>query len=141
MTLASDPNATHLTARRNFYERTNKNFSKLEKSKENSEYYESFQSNPNKILTDGGISSNNYNNNNNNKNTNSTNNTTESLIHSKLSHYFNNEEVVVDLLDNSVSPASIHRKNSYRRAQEHKLFFEMNNNNPNVRMLRNRLLF
>ncbi len=124
LNLASNPSAVHLKARRDFYERAKKKFSKLENTKENSEYYESFQlsqkihdtdtRNPNNLSIASRAES-------------IDSDSNGSRIQSKLSQYFN-EDVVVDLLD-SVSPASIHRKDSYRRAQEHKLFLE---NNPNA---------
>jgi len=121
--LASNPSATHLKARRDFYERAKKKFAKLENSKENSEYYETFQS----AETN---SDHPYPHNNNNSSiasrAESIDSDSGSRIQTKLSHYFN-ENVVVDLLD-SVSPASIHRKDSYRRAQEHKLFLENSRN-------------
>lgn len=112
LNLASNPSANQLKARRDFYERAKKKFTKLENFKENKEYYESYPNELNQIM---------------NTSTESMGKNSEnsgSKIQSKLSNYFN-EDVVVDLID-SVSPASIHRKDSYRRAQEHKLFLENN---------------
>lgn len=121
LNLASNPATSHLRGRRGFYERAKKKFSELENSKENSEYYETFQPNQQAAMHTATPNSTTH-------SFSSTENSSNcSKIQSKLSHYFN-EDVVVDLLD-SVSPASIHRKDSYRRAQEHKLFLE---NNPNV---------
>ena len=125
LNLASDPNANQQLqkSRREFYERAKTKFSKLENIKENKEYYENYFSNQfNDQIVD------------------TKSNSSESMnefpggggggggsrLPPKLSQYFN-EDVVVDLLD-SVSPASIHRKDSYRRAQEHKLFLENNSN-------------
>lgn len=131
LNLASNPSANQLKARREFYERSKKKFSKLENSKENKEYYESFS---NDLSQFNKTNSESTQKNNQSETTNDDSNC--SRIQSKLSHYFN-EDVVVDLLD-SVSPASIHRKDSYRRAQEHKLFLESNNVNKSNRNVNGR---
>lgn len=139
LNLASDPAAPHLKARRDFYERAKKKFTKLENSKENKEYYDSCSlsntqssdhmsqltsnSNNNSCSEPLITSSRNY------RGESESSEFSNGFHQTKLAQYFN-EDVVVDLLD-SVSPASIHRKDSYRRAQEHKLFLEANGSKAN----------
>jgi hypothetical protein len=131
LNLASDPNASPnvLKARRQLYEKSKLKYSKLEKKREleqnsklnfnllplNTDISNKSSISPS-TTTNTTTSSGNNNNNN------------HQQVQAKLNSYFNDD--VISMFD-SISPASIHRKDSYRRAQEQKLFLENNINLAN----------
>lgn len=104
LNLASDPTVTASVqkARREFYEKSKIKFSKLEQKKELEQKTIENGFNPNEIVP-----------------------LNEKQTSKQVPNYFNND--VITMFD-SISPASIHRKDSYRRAQEQKLFLENNTN-------------
>ena len=114
LNLASDPNATPnvLKARREFYEKSKLKFAKLEMKRGDDLKLMDGRLPPSSAHTL--------------KSTSQTNGSHKhSQVQAKLNGYFNDD--VISMFD-SISPASIHRKDSYRRAQEQKLFLENNMN-------------
>ena len=139
LNLASDPNATSIVqkARRDFYEKSKLKFAKLEMKRENDLKLIDNGLAPTSVTSTSSCSSSssllkpasqhhhshsqNHTNNHNGSNSSSK----HSQLQTKLNSYFNDD--VISMFD-SISPASIHRKDSYRRAQEQKLFLENNMN-------------
>jgi hypothetical protein len=148
LNLASDPNASPnvLKARRQLYEKSKLKYSKLEKKREleqnnklnfnlllNADNSNKSSISPSTTTTTTTTTTTSSSGNNNNNN--------HQQVQAKLNSYFNDD--VISMFD-SISPASIHRKDSYRRAQEQKLFLENNinlasksNRNINGRRVKN----
>ncbi len=115
LNLASDPTVGHLVQkrRRELYEKTKLNMSKLQTHLQNQKFAKSqsneSHSNPLKVSSHSDKL-----------------NESKSFSSSSSSSTSSSHHDPLQTID--ISPASIHRKDSYRRAQEQKLFLESNSN-------------